>query len=103
MSNQVRESGRLSSRARRVFLSMASPFGFGGDPKLFCSLDTVNLPPMMGRADAAFEAAKACDDAAFRFRHSTMANHRAAEIYQQYADTLRKGGGERSVRRRREA
>lgn len=57
MSNQVRESGRLSSRARRVFLSMASPFGFGGDPKLFCSLDTVNLPPMMGRADAAFEAA----------------------------------------------
>ena len=57
-SNQVRESGRLSSRARRVFLSMASPFGFGGDPKLFCSLDTVNLPPMMGRAEAAFEAAR---------------------------------------------
>ena len=36
---------------------MASPFGFGSDPKLFCSLETVNLPPMMGRADAAFEAA----------------------------------------------
>ena len=57
MSSQVRETGKLSSRARRVFLSMASPFGFGSDPKLFCSLDTVNLPPMMGRADAAFEAA----------------------------------------------
>lgn len=57
MSSQVRDSGKLSSRARRVFLSMASPFGFGSDPKLFCSLETVNLPPMMGRADAAFEAA----------------------------------------------
>ena len=66
MSSQVRETAKLSSRARRVFLSMASPFGFGSDPKLFCSLDTVNLPPMMGRADAAFEAAlRIVEDSAF--------------------------------------
>lgn len=57
MSSQIREKSKLSSRARRVFLSMASPFGFGSDPKLFCGLNTVNLPPMMGRSDAAFEAA----------------------------------------------
>lgn len=45
---------------------MASPFGFGSDPKLFCGLDTVNLPPMMGRADAAFEAAlRIVEDSAF--------------------------------------
>lgn len=54
------------SRARKAFLAMASPFGFGADNKLFNSPAAVNLPPKMGRADAAFEfAVKIMEDSSF--------------------------------------
>ena len=47
----------LLAKVKNAILSMTSPSGYGADVKLFRSIHTVNIPPMMARADAAYERA----------------------------------------------
>ncbi len=47
----------LLAKVKNAFLTMTSPSGYGTDVRLFCTIHTVNIPPMAGRADAAYERA----------------------------------------------
>ena len=47
----------LLAKVKNAILSMTSPSGYGVDVRLFRTIHTVNIPPMMARADAAYERA----------------------------------------------
>lgn len=47
----------LLAKVKNAILSMTSPSGYGADVRLFCSIHTVNIPPMIARAEAAYERA----------------------------------------------
>ena len=47
----------LLAKVKSAILSMTSPSGYGTDARMFCSIHTVNIPPMIARAEAAYERA----------------------------------------------
>ncbi len=55
MTAQQHESISVLERAKRAFMNMTSPAGYGADNRLFSSIHMVNIPPILARVTAAYE------------------------------------------------
>lgn len=81
---EAKSGNNLLEKVKRNFMRMTSPTEFGSGGKAFGSVLTMNIPPDLARADAAFERASQL----LRMRPPDMPDEERPDLYRAVLDLL---------------